>query len=283
MAENSSECTHDCSTCSSDCPSRDKNSDMKLSLSEGSSVKHVIGVMSGKGGVGKSIVTSMMAVEMRRREKRTAVLDADITGPSIPKSFGVSGRIEAFDDRMLPRQTKTGIDIMSVNLLLDSESSPVVWRGPVLSGVVNQFWTDVLWNDIDYMFIDMPPGTGDVPLTVFQSLPLDGVIVVATPQDLVSMIVEKSINMVSLMNIPIIGVVENMAYAICPDCGKKIDIFGKSGIESVCSKFSVPLIGRLPIDPSLAKLCDSGIIELYENNYLSHAADVVEKFCAKNA
>lgn len=283
MAESGNECTHDCSTCGADCSSRSKSEDFRLSLSEGSSVKKVIGIMSGKGGVGKSIVTSMLAVEMRRRGKNVAILDADITGPSIPKSFGVSGGVEAFNDKMLPKKTQTGIDVMSINLLLDSESSPVVWRGPVISGVVNQFWTEVVWNDIDYMFIDMPPGTGDVPLTVFQSLPLDGVIVVATPQDLVSMIVEKSINMASLMNIPVIGAVENMSYALCPDCGKKIEIFGESKLESVCSKFDVPLIGKLPIDPSLAKLCDGGIIELFENDYINGAADAVESFCDKKA
>lgn len=275
MAENN-ECTHDCSACGADCPSRGGGMIEKEKLNPASSVKHVIGVVSGKGGVGKSIVTSMMAVEMRRRDWGVAVLDADITGPSIPKSFGAVKGVEARDDVMLPHITKTGVQLMSVNLLLDDEKSPVVWRGPVIAGAVKQFWTDVIWQDVDYMFVDMPPGTGDVPLTVFQSLPLDGIIIVTTPQELVSMIVEKAVNMAKLMNIPILGLIENMSYVTCPDCGKKINVFGESKAEEVAKEYGIQLLTKIPLDSRLTSLVDKGIIELMENDYVAPAADAIE-------
>ena len=268
-----SECTHDCSTCSQKCSSQ---AIPKEQLNPLSSVKHVIGVVSGKGGVGKSIVTSMLAVLMQRRGYKTAILDADITGPSIPRNFGIKERAMSNGEYLLPVQSKTGIDIMSVNLLLEDETRPVVWRGPVIAGTVKQFWTDCVWNDVDYMFVDMPPGTGDVPLTVFQSLPIDGIVVVTTPQDLVSMIVEKATKMAQMMNIPIIGIVENMSYIICPDCGKKIHIFGEEKLNKVASKYGYELLGNLPMDGKLAALCDKGIIELMENDYLDKAADAIE-------
>ena len=265
-------CSHDCANCSSKC----SEGIPKEQLNPLSSVKHVIGVVSGKGGVGKSIVTSMLAVLMQRKGYKTAILDADITGPSIPKNFGIKERAMSNGEYLLPVSSKTGIDIMSVNLLLDDETRPVVWRGPVIAGTVKQFWTDCVWNEVDYMFVDMPPGTGDVPLTVFQSLPIDGIIVVTTPQDLVSMIVEKATNMAQMMNIPIIGIVENMSYIVCPDCGKKIHIFGEEKINKVASKHGYELLGNLPMDGKLAALCDKGIIELMENDFLDKAADTIE-------
>ena len=277
MSENN-ECTHDCSSCGADCPSKGGGAIEKEKLNHASEVRHVIGVVSGKGGVGKSIVTSMLAVEMRRRDFGVAVLDADITGPSAPKAFGAGADagVEVREDVMLPYMTKTGIQLMSVNLLLGDETSPVVWRGPVIAGAVKQFWTDVIWNDVDYMFVDMPPGTGDVPLTVFQSLPLDGIIIVTTPQDLVSMIVEKAVNMAKLMNIPILGLVENMSYAVCPDCGKHIDIFGKSRLEETAAKYGIAPLARIPLDPRLTALIDKGAIELMDNDYVKSAADAIE-------
>ncbi len=277
MSENN-ECTHDCSSCGADCPSKGGGAIEKEKLNPASEVRHVIGVVSGKGGVGKSIVTSMLAVEMRRRDFGVAVLDADITGPSAPKAFGAGADagVEVREDVMLPYMTKTGIQLMSVNLLLGDETSPVVWRGPVIAGAVKQFWTDVIWNDVDYMFVDMPPGTGDVPLTVFQSLPLDGIIIVTTPQDLVSMIVEKAVNMAKLMNIPILGLVENMSYAVCPDCGKHIDIFGKSRLEETAAKYGIAPLARIPLDPRLTALIDKGAIELMDNDYVKSAADAIE-------
>lgn len=273
MSEN--ECTHDCSSCSSDCASRTSGI-AKEAPNAASHVKHVIGIVSGKGGVGKSIVTSMLSVLMRRRDYNVAVLDADITGPSIPKSFGAKGQITGSKDGMIPYVTKTGIKMMSVNLLLEDEASPVVWRGPVIAGTVKQFWSDVAWNEVDYMFVDMPPGTGDVPLTVFQSLPLDGIIIVTTPQELVSMIVKKAVKMAELMNIPVLGIVENMAYVKCPDCGKRIDIFGTSHTDELAKLGDLPILGEIPMDPSLASLCDKGIIELMENSYLDGAVDILE-------
>ena len=274
-----SECTHDCSTCSSKCSSQ---AIPKEQLNPLSSVKHVIGVVSGKGGVGKSIVTSMLAVLMQRKGYKTAILDADITGPSIPRNFGIKERAMSNGEYLLPVPSKTGIDIMSVNLLLEDETRPVVWRGPVIAGTVKQFWTDCVWNDVDYMFVDMPPGTGDVPLTVFQSLPIDGIVVVTTPQDLVSMIVEKATKMAQMMNIPIIGIVENMSYILCPDCGKKIHIFGEEKLNKVASKYGYELLGNLPMDGSLASLCDKGVIELMENDYLDKAIEAIEnKFVQK--
>ena len=268
-------CTHDCSSCSSSCSSNQPDSLIEA-LNELSNVKHVIGVVSGNGGGGKSLVTSMMAVNMQRKGYKCAILDADITGPSIPKAFGVKGNIEGDEHGLIPAHSTTGIDMISVNLLMDEETKPVVWRGPVIAGMVKQFWTDVIWNDIDYMFVDCPPGTGDVPLTVFQSLPLDGIIIVSSPQELVSMIVEKAANMADMMNIPVLGIVENMSYVKCPDCGKEIKVFGESHIEKVAEKFGYDLLGKLPIDPKLAALIDRGMIELMENDYLDKAADIVE-------
>ena len=269
-------CTHDCSSCSSGCSSKQPES-LIAALNELSNVKHVIGVVSGKGGVGKSLVTSMMAVNMQRKGYKCAILDADITGPSIPKAFGIKQGVDGDENGMIPPHSTTGIDVMSVNVLMDEETKPVVWRGPVIAGVVKQFWTDVIWNDIDYMFVDCPPGTGDVPLTVFQSIPLDGIIIVSSPQELVSMIVEKAANMADMMNIPVLGLVENMSYAICPDCGKEIKIFGESHIEGVAEKFGYEMLGKIPMDPKLAALVDRGMIELMENDYLDKAADIVEE------
>ena len=270
-----SECTHDCSSCSKDCSSRDKKSFLE-SPHNMSTVKKVIGVVSGKGGVGKSMVTSMMSVIMNRRGFHTAILDADITGPSIPKVFGVSEKAYANSDGLLPVTSKSGIDIMSINLLLDNETDPVVWRGPVIGGTVKQFWTDVIWTDVDYMFIDMPPGTGDVPLTVFQSIPVDGIIIVTSPQELVSMIVEKAAKMAKMMDIPVLGIVENMSYFECPDCKKRHSIFGASDIDTLAQKLNIPNVAKLPINPDFAALADSGIIDSFKGDWLDKLADYVE-------
>ena len=270
-----SECTHNCSTCSSGCDKKDKNSLLEQPH-ELSKIKHVIAVVSGKGGVGKSIVTSMLAVNMQRLGYKTAILDADITGPSIPKSFGLKAGIDGDDHGIIPPTTTSGIDIMSINLLLQEDTQPVVWRGPVIAGTVKQFWTDVIWNDIDYMFIDCPPGTGDVPLTIFQSIPLDGIVIVSSPQELVSMIVEKAANMANMMNIPVLGLVENMSYVKCPDCGKEIKIFGESHIDEVAEKHGYDVLAKIPMDPKLAALVDKGWIEMMDNNYLETAATVIE-------
>ena len=275
MAENTN-CTHDCSTCGADCSSRKPSFEAPH---KDSHIKHVIGIVSGKGGVGKSIVTSMLATVMRRKDHAVGIMDADITGPSIPKAFGAKGDILSTGDGLLPLETKTGIKMISVNLLLEEETRPVVWRGPVIAGTVKQFWTDVVWGDLEYLFIDMPPGTGDVPLTVFQSIKLDGIVIVTTPQDLVSMIVKKAVNMAALMNIPVIGLVENMSYVECPDCGKHINVFGESKAEAVAAECEIPFLGRLPIDPKLAALCDKGIIELMENDYMDPICGAVETFC----
>lgn len=271
-------CTHDCETCGSACSSKDQNADSMIEkLNEMSSVKKVIGIVSGKGGVGKSLVTSLMAVLMNRRGYNTAILDADVTGPSIPKAFGIKGRAEGSEFGIFPKKSKMGIDVMSVNLLLENETDPVVWRGPVIAGTVKQFWTDVIWNDVDFMFVDMPPGTGDVPLTVFQSLPIDGIIIVTSPQELVSMIVGKAVKMANMMNIPIVGLVENMSYAQCPDCDKKIHVFGESHIEGIAKENNLEVLAQLPINPEIAKQVDQGVIELFEGDWLDHAADVLEK------
>ncbi|MBQ7715574.1 MAG: Mrp/NBP35 family ATP-binding protein [Clostridia bacterium] len=267
------ECTHDCSSCSENCESR--NAPQREVPRPDSHIKHVIGVVSGKGGVGKSIVTSMLAVAAAKKGFKTAVLDADVTGPSIPKSFGVSGQILQQDGGLLPLESEKGIKIMSLNLLLEDETSPVVWRGPVIAGAVKQFWTDVVWGDVDYMFVDMPPGTGDVPLTVFQSIPLDGVIVVTTPQSLVSMIVEKAVRMADLMSIPVLGIVENMSYITCPDCGKKIEVFGESRVERIAAEYGIPKSTALPLDPSLAYLIDEGKAEDVSVEYLDKLADLL--------
>ena len=271
MSEN---CTHDCSTCGENCPSRD-NGIVKESLNEFSKVKKVYGIVSGKGGVGKSLVTSLLACECARKGKKTAILDADLTGPSIPKAFGLNEKAYSDGRGIIPCETKTGIDVMSINLLLENETDPVVWRGPIIAGTVKQFWTDVIWEHEDIMFIDMPPGTGDVPLTVFQSLPIDGIIVVTSPQELVSMIVEKAVNMAKMMNVPVYGIVENMSYFTCPDCGKKHYIYGESKIEETAKRFGIENVARLPIDPSLARLCDEGRIEDYPARPLAEFAKIL--------
>ena len=272
----SEECTHDCSTCSSNCSSRSKEN-LLAPCNAHSKVKKVVGIVSGKGGVGKSMVTSMLAVTMNRRELNTAILDADITGPSIPKIFGVKGPVTGDDKGIFPAVSKMGIKIMSLNLLLDEETTPVVWRGPVIAGTVKQFWTDVFWDDVDWMFVDMPPGTGDVPLTVFQSLPLDGIVIVTSPQELVSMIVAKAVRMAQLMNIPVLGIVENLSYLKCPDCGKEISVFGPSHLDEVAKEYNLDILARVPIDPSLASLCDKGALELMECDAMESAADTIEK------
>ena len=274
MAE---ECTHDCSSCSSNCASREKGS-LLVPANPLSSVKHIVGVVSGKGGVGKSLVTSMLAVLLRREGYRVGILDADETGPSIPKAFGMKN-VEVYgdDNGMIPPSTTTGIDLMSVNLLLQDETRPVVWRGAIISGTVQQFWKDTIWN-ADVLLVDCPPGTGDVPLTVFQSLPLDGILIVSSPQELVSMIVSKAANMAQMMNIPVLGLVENLSYVKCPDCGKEIKVFGESHIEEIAGQFGYDLLGRIPMDPKLSALVDRGMIELMENNYLDDACKaIVEK------
>ena len=275
-----SECTHDCSSCSASCSSRKQTrEEMFEKPHDMSSVKHIIGVCSGKGGVGKSLVTSMLAVNMQRKGYKVGILDADITGPSIPKAFGMNKPVEGEGLGMIPPSTTTGIDIMSINLMLEDETRPVVWRGPVIAGAVKQFWTDTIWNDIDYLFVDCPPGTGDVPLTVFQSLPLDGIVIVSSPQDLVSMIVQKAANMASMMNIPVLGLVENMSYVVCPDCGKEIHVFGDSHIDEIAEKFGYRMLGKIPMDQKLAALVDKGWIEMMENSYLDAAADAIEYAC----
>jgi Mrp family chromosome partitioning ATPase len=255
----SEECTHDCSSCSANCGGKQSLIEQPH---EGSHIKKVIGVVSGKGGVGKSLVTGLLAVQTARAGFKTAVMDADITGPSIPKMFGVHQKATGDETGLYPVESKTGIKLMSLNLLLENEDDPVVWRGPVIAGAVKQFWTDVVWDEVDYMFVDMPPGTGDVPLTVFQSIPVDGIIIVSTPQELVSMIVSKAVRMAELMNIPVLGLVENMSYIKCPDCGREISVFGESHTEEISQKYGIRILGRLPMDPSLAAACDKGMIEL---------------------
>ena len=274
MSEN---CTHDCNSCGESCSSRNGGQPTSLlaPLNPASSVKHVIGVVSGKGGVGKSLVTALMAVRINEKGKHTAILDADITGPSIPKAFGLGtdGLSVTEDGMMVPATTATGIDIMSANLLLDKDTDPVIWRGPVIAGAVKQFWSDALWKDVDYMFVDMPPGTGDVPLTVFQSLPLSGIIIVTSPQELVSMIVAKAVNMAQKMNVPILGLVENMSYLSCPDCGKKISVFGESHIDEIAKEYNIPVLAKLPIDPKVAEHVDNGTIEYLERDWFDLAAE----------
>ena len=272
----SEECTHDCSTCSENCASRDPKSFLEPCNAD-SKIKKVIGIVSGKGGVGKSLVTSLLAVTMARRGYSTAVLDADITGPSVPRLFGVKGPVSGDDRGIFPAVSKFGTKIMSINLLVDGETTPVVWRGPVIAGTVKQFWKEVFWDEVDYMFVDMPPGTGDVPLTVFQSIPLDGIIIVTSPQELVSMIVSKAANMARMMKIPIIGIVENMSYLKCPDCGRQIPVFGESHIGQVAESFGIQVLDRLPLDSSLASQCDSGLIALSRDGYVDVSADAVEK------
>ena len=273
-----SECTHDCSTCSQNCSERTAES-FRKPLRPGASVKKVIAVVSGKGGVGKSLVTCLMASEMQRRGFNCAVLDADITGPSIPKSFGIHEHCMGTDEYLLPVTTHTGLQLMSMNLILETETEPVVWRGPVIAGAVTQFWTDVLWQDVDYMFVDMPPGTGDVPLTVFQSLPVDGIVIVTTPQYLVGMIVEKAVRMAELMKIPVLGLVENMSYFKCPDCGKKYSIFGDSKVEALAKQYGIRNYARLPIDPVITAMVDAGEVESVSGEYIAPVVDAIRKEC----
>ena len=271
-----SSCNGNCSECGSDCADR-KPESLLAELNPNASVKKVIAVVSGKGGVGKSTVTSMLAVAMAREGKRVGVLDADITGPSAPTAFGVTECQGADESGLYPALTRTGIQVMSINLLLDNPADPVVWRGPVIAGAVKQFWTDVIWEDVDYLFVDMPPGTGDVPLTVFQSLPVDGVIIVTSPQDLVSMIVAKAVKMANMMHIPVLGFVENYSYLRCPDCGRKISVFGKSHLDEIAAQFGLPILARLPIDPAVAEAYDNGQMETVNTEALSAAVEAIEK------
>ena len=272
-----SSCSGDCSSCgSTSCGERTAES-LLAQLNPKASVKKVIAVVSGKGGVGKSTVTAMLAVAMARQGKRTAVLDADITGPSAPTAFGVTECQGANEDGLYPALTRGGIQVMSINLLLDNPADPVVWRGPVIAGAVKQFWTDVIWEDVDYMFVDMPPGTGDVPLTVFQSLPIDGVVIVTTPQDLVSMIVAKAVKMANMMHVPVLGFVENYSYLQCPDCGKKISVFGKSHLDEIASQFQLPVLARLPIDPAVAEAYDNGQMETVNTDGVNEVIQAILK------
>ena len=272
----SDNCSHDCSSCSSNCSSREKKSLIKKPH-EFSDIKKVIAVVSGKGGVGKSMTCALLAAASQNKGKVTAVMDADITGPSIPRMFGVTERASGSENGIIPVVTDGGIQLISMNVLLENEAEPVVWRGSLISGTVMQFWTDVIWTGVDYMFIDMPPGTGDVPLTVFQSIPLDGIVIVTTPQDLVGMIVKKAVNMAHMMNIPILGVVENMSYIECPDCGRKLHVFGESGVDAFALENGIPAVAKLPIDRELTKAADGGTLESFENNYLSDFFDKIVK------
>ena len=272
-----SDCTHDCSSCSQNCGERQEPQSFLKELNPYSSVKKVIAVVSGKGGVGKSLVTSLMASEMQRRGHRCAVLDADITGPSIPKSFGITSKAMGTEQFLIPATTTGGIQVMSINLILEQDTDPVVWRGPVIAGAVTQFWTDVLWQDVDYMFVDMPPGTGDVPLTVFQSLPIDGIVIVTSPQDLVGMIVAKAVKMAEIMKVPVLGLVENMSYFKCPDCGKEHAIFGESKVAAVAEAHHIPHTARLPIDPVIAAMVDAGEVESIPGEHIAPMVDALEK------
>lgn len=279
MSNNGCECdSTKCGTtsCSSgSCGS--KPQDLIEKTHELNSIKRVIGVVSGKGGVGKSLVTSTLAVLMRRKGYNVGVLDADITGPSIPKMFGINRKAEGSEFGIYPERTHNNINVMSINLLLEKDDSPVIWRGPIIAGTVKQFWTDVIWGDIDYLFLDMPPGTGDVPLTVFQSIPLDGIVIVTSPQDLVSLIVKKAYNMAKSMKIPVLGIVENMSYLKCPDCGKVINLYGESRITEIAASLGLEVLGKMPIDPKVAELCDNGEIEKFDNSYLDSAVEYIEK------
>ena len=275
MVEN---CSHNCESCTENCSERIKESFLEKP-NEMSHIKKVIGVVSGKGGVGKSLVTSLLAVLSRRKGYKTAIMDADITGPSIPKAFGLHGHAEASEWGLFPVKTAAGIGVMSLNLLMKNETDPVVWRGPLISSAVKQFWTDVIWGDVDYMFIDMPPGTGDVALTVFQSIPVDGIVIVASPQELVGMIVEKAVNMAKMMDVPVLALVENMSYITCPGCGKEIHVFGESHIDEIAQKHGVETVARMPIDPALAAACDAGTIESFNGAWLD---GVLEKLTTEN-
>lgn len=280
MSEEES-CGQACGSCAADCGERQAPPDFREKPNELSKVRYVIAVMSGKGGVGKSLVTALTAAAMGRAGYHVGILDADVTGPSIPKMFGVSGKIRGTESGAYPLPSDGGIDVMSVNLMLKSEEDPVVWRGPVISGVVKQFWSEIIWQDIDYLFVDMPPGTGDVPLTVFQSLPVDGILVVTSPQELVSMIVKKAVNMARLMKVPILGIIENMAFFRCPDCGKEHRLFGESHLPAIAAQYDLPVLGHIPIDPAIAAACDTGQIEALESHWLDGVTAVLEKLQEK--
>ena len=278
MSEN---CTHDCSSCSANCSSRKKESFLKPPH-KNSSVKKIIGVVSGKGGVGKSFTTALLASYAQKQGKSVGIMDADITGPSIPHLFGVNERATGSEEGINTVVSASGMQLMSMNLLLDDPTTPVVWRGMVISGTVLQFWTDVIWKDVDLLFIDMPPGTGDVPLTVFQSLPISGIVIVTTPQELVKMVVEKAVNMANMMNIPVLGIVENMSYLTCPDCGKKIEVFGKSKVESIANEYYIPATARMPLDPKITELADAGAIEQYQTDALAEIYKQLENIPARS-
>ncbi len=272
----SGECSNDCSSCSSACDGKNAPNSFLAEPNPKSSIKKIIGIVSGKGGVGKSLVTELLASGYQKRGHKTAILDADITGPSIPKAFGIDKKTSGNADGILPVTTKTGIDIMSINLLLDNANDPVIWRGPIIAGAVKQFYTDVIWSDIDTMFVDMPPGTGDVPLTVFQSLPINAIIIVTSPQEVVSMIVEKAVGMAKMMNIPILGIIENMSYVLCPDCGRRINLFGESHLYDTALKCGLSVLGNIPVDTGLARAVDTGCIEDFEQDWLRPALDMIE-------
>ena len=275
-----SECTHDCSTCGESCAERQTPQSLLKEHHPEARVGKVIGIVSGKGGVGKSLVTSLLAVHMQREGYHAGILDADLTGPSIPRAFGLKSRAEMSEQGLYPVRSTTGIDIMSLNLLTEDETDPVVWRGPVIAGAVKQFWQEVVW-DVDFLFVDMPPGTGDVPLTVFQTLPVDGIVIVSSPQELVGMIVGKAVQMAQMMHVPILGLVENMSYAVCPDCGKHINVFGDSHVDEIADKYKLPVLAKMPIDPELAKEADAGMIEMFAGDYLDNAAQTVAKLLKK--
>lgn len=272
----SESCSHDCSSCNADCSSRQPESLIEKPHKE-SRIGKVIGVVSGKGGVGKSMTSSMLAVNLQRKGYHTAIMDADVTGPSIPKAFGITEHAMGTETALYPVVSKTGIQTMSVNLLLEDSGDPVIWRGPVIAGTVKQFWTDVVWSDVDYMVVDMPPGTGDVPLTVFQSIPIDGIIIVTSPQELVSMIVGKAVRMAQMMNVPILGIIENMSYVECPDCGRKIEIFGKSHVDEVAAQYGLPVLGRIPMTPEIAAASDAGAVEELQGDWFQDAVSAIEK------
>lgn len=271
-----SDCNHDCSNCGEACASRDPKSLLEKPH-EQSTIRKVIGIVSGKGGVGKSMVSSMLAADFQRKGYHTAVMDADVTGPSIPKTYGITEHAMGDEHAIYPVKTKSGIQVMSVNLLLEDITDPVIWRGPVIAGTVKQFWQDVVWTDVDYMFVDMPPGTGDVPLTVFQSIPVDGIIIVTSPQELVSMIVGKAVKMAQMMDIPILGIIENMSYVECPGCGERIEIFGKSHVDEVAKQYNIPILGHIPMTPKIAAASDAGTVEDLENDWFTDAVQVIEK------
>lgn len=276
MSEN---CSHDCSNCSSNCSERKDPQSFLEQPHAMSQIKKVIGVVSGKGGVGKSLVSSLLASMMHKRGYHTGILDADVTGPSIPKVFGIHEKAQGNEYGLFPAKSQGGVDIMSVNLLLGNDTDPVIWRGPVIAGMVKQFWTDVIWENEDFLFVDMPPGTGDVPLTVFQSIPLDGIVIVTSPQELVSMIVTKAVKMAEMMNIPILGVIENMSYFVCPDCGKEIQVFGESHIDEIAVQHGIRVIGKLPIDPSIVDMCDQGRVEDVNGDWLDPALAILQDLC----